>query len=569
MKKWERIRHSLQARVFHATIFGAFLLGVTMLVIGLALYTITLANKYISEAYGLAQSAAITLMVNEVDLEGMANEVLDVFEGLSQEEREQTGTEEYRKRFSFVMEKPDFVTTYISLGELRESSDMKDLYMAFFDGRNNILLYVCDPDPHEKTRFYPGEWEPVSEKEVQKFLTWEGEGKLYDVSNMKKYGFICTSGVPVFRINDDISCFVLADVTLTEVLYGVRNFVLQYTVAFLVILLILSRILTKRMKKMVVDPINEIAVAAQNYVEDRLKGNTSTDHFTNLNIHTGDEVENLSLVMADMEAGMAEYEEYLTRITAEKERIGTELALATKIQADMLPNVFPPFPERAEFDIYASMTPAKEVGGDFYDFFLIDDDHLAIVMADVSGKGVPAALFMMASKIIIANNVIQGKTPAQVLESTNNAICPSNREEMFVTVWLGILEISTGKLTAANAGHEYPVLSGPGQKFELVKDKHGLVIGGMEGVKYKEYEWVLEPGSRLFLYTDGVPEATNKRDELFGTERMVDALNEDPGASPVETLEAVQLAVDHFVEDAEQFDDLTMLCLEYTGPSKQ
>ena len=178
----------------------------------------------------------------------------------------------------------------------------------------------------------------------------------------------------------------------------------------------------------------------------------------------------------------------------ENSRIETELSMASRIQADMLPNIYPAFPDRSEFDIYAKMDPAKEVGGDFYDFFLIDDDHLCIVMADVSGKGVPAALFMMASKIILANNAMLGKTPAQILNDTNSAICSNNREELFVTVWLGILELTTGKLTAANAGHEYPVLKRKDGVFEFVKDKHGFVIGGMDGIIYKEYEIKMEPG---------------------------------------------------------------------------
>lgn len=253
------------------------------------------------------------------------------------------------------------------------------------------------------------------------------------------------------------------------------------------------------------------------------------------------------------------------KLTETSARIGTELALAEKIQADMLPNLFPAFPDRAEFDLYASMNPAKEVGGDFYDFFMIDDDHLGLVIADVSGKGIPAAMFMMFSKNIIANNTMLGKSPAKALMDANEAICANNSEEMFVTVWLGVLEISTGKLTAANAGHEYPALMTPDGNFELYKDKHGLVIGGMEGAKYREYEIQLEPGSKLFVYTDGVPEATNSSEELFGTERMVEALNVMHDTEPKKLLEGVRSAVDDFVKDAEQFDDLTMLCLEYKG----
>ena len=263
-----------------------------------------------------------------------------------------------------------------------------------------------------------------------------------------------------------------------------------------------------------------------------------------------------------------EMDDYLSKIetfTAENERIHTELGLATRIQADMLPNIFPAYPDRPEFDIYAEMDPAKAVGGDFYDFFLIDSDHLCMVIADVAGKGIPAALFMMATKIIVASCAMLGQSASEILTKTNEAICSNNREEMFVTIWVGILEISTGKLTAANAGHEYPILKHPGGRYELLKGKHGLVIGSMNDVIYKEYELQLEPGSKLFLYTDGVPEATDIEYRMFGTDRLLKVLNESADASPEQTLLDVRKAVDIFIEGAEQFDDLTMLCLEYRG----
>lgn len=282
-------------------------------------------------------------------------------------------------------------------------------------------------------------------------------------------------------------------------------------------------------------------------------------------IHNKDEIGALADSIDQMEEQVQAYIENLTKVTAEKQRVSTELDMANKIQESMLPNIYPAFPDRTEFDIYAKMDPAKEVGGDFFDYFLVDDDHLCVVMADVSGKGVPAALFMMASKIIIQNNAMTGKNPAQILTDTNNTICANNQLDMFVTVWLGILEISTGKLTAANAGHEYPVIKAPDGMYELYKDKHGFVIGGMSGIKYKEYELTLRPGSKLFLYTDGVPEATNEDEKLFANERMLNALNENPDADTKQTLFNVRKAVDEFVKNAEQFDDLTMLCLEYKG----
>ena len=280
---------------------------------------------------------------------------------------------------------------------------------------------------------------------------------------------------------------------------------------------------------------------------------------------TGDEIEALAESFATLSARTLQYVDQVRSVTAEKERIGTELSLAKNIQASMLPHIFPAFPERPEFDIYASMDPAKEVGGDFYDYFLVDDDHLCMVIADVSGKGVPAALFMMASKIILQSAAMMGCSPSDILQRANRAICSNNEAEMFVTVWLGILELSTGKLIASNAGHEYPALRMPGGPFEIYKDKHGFVIGGMEDARYRSYEIQLEPGSRLFLYTDGVAEATNADQELFGTDRMIEALNMQPDAAPKQLLKHVRSAVDSFVKDAEQFDDLTMLCVEYKG----
>ncbi|WP_407386041.1 PP2C family protein-serine/threonine phosphatase [Ruminococcus sp.] len=244
----------------------------------------------------------------------------------------------------------------------------------------------------------------------------------------------------------------------------------------------------------------------------------------------------------------------------------TELNMAIDIQTSMLPSIFPAFPERSEFDIHASMDPAKEVGGDFYDFFMIDDDHLAIVIADVSGKGIPAALFMMSSKILINDHALMGGAPAEVLERVNKRICANNDAHMFVTVWLGILEISTGKLTSASAGHEYPMINMNG-KYELLKDKHGLAVGAFETSKYKNTELQLKKGDSIFVYTDGVAEATDANNALFGTERTLEALNSiSQSASQKEVLAGVRTAVDAFVNEAPQFDDLTMVGLKYYGP---
>ena len=341
--------------------------------------------------------------------------------------------------------------------------------------------------------------------------------------------------------------------------YGKENTAKQTIILILLCLMAVFCTAALILSKRIVRPLNDITQRISELREGDLEFRMDNAY------RTGDEIQVLAECFAAISHKTLQYVDQVRQVTAEKERIGTELALATRIQADMLPNIFPAFPERPDFDVYATMDPAKEVGGDFYDFFLIDETHLGLVVADVSGKGVPAALFMMISKILVQNYAMTGRSPAEVLRAVNEQICSNNREEMFVTVWFGILDTATGTITAANAGHEYPALMQAGGRFELVKNRHGFVIGALNGVRYREYELCLTPGTKLFLYTDGVPEATNAANEMFGTERMLEALNREPGASPETLLRHVREAVDGFVLDAEQFDDLTMLCLEYRG----
>ena len=281
---------------------------------------------------------------------------------------------------------------------------------------------------------------------------------------------------------------------------------------------------------------------------------------------TGDEIEVLAESFAKQSARTALYIEQIQRVTAEKERIGAELDMASRIQGSQLPNLFPPFPDRKEFSLYASMDPAKEVGGDFYDFFMIDEDHMGFVIADVSGKGVPAALLMMVSRVLIKSGLQNGKSPAETLASVNNQLCESNDEEFFVTVWLAVLELSTGNGIAANAGHEHPVLRRAGGKYELQVYRHSLAVGVMKDVPFRQHGFHLNPGDSFFVYTDGVPEATDRNSELYGTGRMLEALNRDADAEPDQVLANLTADINRFVDGAEQFDDITMLGFRYRGP---
>jgi serine phosphatase RsbU (regulator of sigma subunit) len=243
------------------------------------------------------------------------------------------------------------------------------------------------------------------------------------------------------------------------------------------------------------------------------------------------------------------------------------LEFARNIQASALPHNFI-FPNRDEFKLFASMTPAKEVGGDFYDFFLIDGNKLALVIADVSGKGIPAALFMMRSRSVIRGLAETGNSPAEILKKANSRLCDGNDAEMFVTAWVGIVDFTTGIMTCANAGHEYPAIRRGGENnYELLKDKHGFVLGGMDGVSYSEYEVEMTEGTRIFVYTDGVAEATNQFDEQFGTDRMLSVLSEHPDFDVTDTLKNLKIEIFDFCKNTEQFDDITMICFEFIKKS--
>ena len=355
------------------------------------------------------------------------------------------------------------------------------------------------------------------------------------ITNNEEYGYLASAYVAILNKAGTPVALASVDISMDMIDQQIRQFLGLTLCVVLAVLLLSIFAYYYYVRRILIRPLRTLHHAAIGLVESKM---AALSDFR-VEVNTGDELEELAHSFQYMVSELNEYIQNLSRVTAEKERIGAELDVARHIQASMLPCIFPAFPERHEFDIYASMTPAKEVGGDFYDFFLVDDDHLALVMADVSGKGVPAALFMMISKTLLKSAAQSGLSPKAVLEKVNDQLCENNEAEMFVTVWLGILEISTGKMKCANAGHEYPAIMRKGGSFELFKDKHGFVLAGMEGARYREYELELDAGDRLVVYTDGVPEATDACNALYGTDRMLLALN-----------------------GADQFDDMTMLCIE-------
>ena len=286
----------------------------------------------------------------------------------------------------------------------------------------------------------------------------------------------------------------------------------------------------------------------------------------NLNekVNVRDTIEFASL-SDDINGTVDRLKEYIAEAAA---RFDKDLEIAKEIQLSCLPDM-DALPSQGRFTLAASMDPAKEVGGDFYDFYYLDEHTLALVIADVSGKSIPGAMYMMRSKALIKNRAQQGGSPAEIIADVNESLCEGNDAGMFVTVWFAVLDLDTGKGVAVNAGHEHPALRrGQDGAFELVKYRHSPAVATMEGIRFRQHEFELLPGDCLFVYTDGVAEATDAKPELYGEGRMLEALNQSSSAAPKEIIKTVKASIDGFVGEAEQFDDITMLCLEYFGPEK-
>lgn len=379
----------------------------------------------------------------------------------------------------------------------------------------------------------------------------------------ENYGFIASAYSPVFNSAGEAVAIAGVDLSIPGLIKPIVQFMMIILMTVLLITALGVAILYFNLNKRVINPIGALTKRAGNTIENLAKEET-----LGFDIRTGDEIEDLADAFTKMDGDLKEYIRELAEATAEKERVQAELDVAAHIQEDMLPRKFPPFPDRREFDLFALMHPAKEVGGDFYDFFLVDDDHIALVMADVSDKGVPAALFMTVSKIFIKNTTQSGMSPAEVLEHVNGQLLENNNTGLFVTVWLAVIDLRTGKGVAANAGHEHPALKRNGGRYELVKYRHSPAVATINGMIFREHEFSLEPGDTLFVYTDGVTDAVNKKDEFFGLDRMVEALNENCDADVEELLTAVLRSINEFSEGVPAFDDITMLAFRYNGPAE-
>lgn len=470
----------------------------------------------------------------------------------------------------------DDFENYLSSGtKADEWSAINKILQDFVDKFDLNLLYVSSveaPDYMDITYIYNpvkkgGKWtefpflysehyEEPNYNESAKRVFENGETIVRHTFKTRSGSHI-TAMTPVRNSSGKIVAVLGAQKSIQEYVDACRNYMNRIILVELIFAAIFFALFTFYFSHFLIKPLAQITRETDHFAS---YGGQPSDSLLEIKNH--DEIGILAHSVHQMEYDICKNMEELKTVTAEKERISTELSVAAKIQSDMLPKDYPAFPDRKDFDLFATMTPAKEVGGDFYDYLLLDDDHLMITIGDVSGKGVPAALFMGKCKVLITLYALLGLSPKDILERTNIQLCKGNESGLFVTCWLGIFTFSTGELKFANAGHPFPVLYQE-DKYSFINVKPNFILGGMDGIKYEEHSINLKKGDRIFIYTDGVTEATDSNNQLFGDDRLLAAMSKTKNLSAPDTLKKVREEVDLFVGDAEQFDDLTMLTFEW------
>lgn len=517
-----------------------------IILLALVLSTISVFFSYrtykesMNEHYYERGSNVVKTVASQLD-----SKVLDSYykRGITEaESAELMNSEQYQEYLQFMV-------------DVGDANDVTYLYVVRPTEEGAYYLFDTDlsPETNCPLGYFEQYYEGAFLDNKDRFLAGEFvEPIISDAS----FGWLLSAFYPM-KLDGEMVAYICVDISMDEVMTDRESFLRSIvvmlaavTVAFVLYYLWLAN-------GKIVRPINQLALETTRFIA--AKNSTQEIEVNVPVIRTGDEIENLAEAIQTMERDIDHYIENLKTVTAEKERIEAELNIAAHIQASMLPSVFSDLSERTEFDLYASMNPAREVGGDFYDFFLVDDDHLALVIADVSGKGVPAALFMVITKTLLKNEMQVSRTPKEVFDRVNIQLCENSEDDMFVTAWIGIYEISTGLLTYVNAGHNPPLLKKANGEFESLGMFPGFVLAGMEDVCYEQEEILLESGDVLYLYTDGVVEAMDANHALYGVDRLKAVLNRNGDLAPETLLKRVKEDVDVFVGGGEQFDDITMV----------
>ncbi len=449
-----------------------------------------------------------------------------------------------------------YETMGVYLSDLRANMDVNHIFIAQLEGQRLLYIYDVDNPDDDFDQFQLGDIggiNPLFEDDLRNVLVTGSRSSNYFYSH-SEFGYNTSAVVPIFNSRDEIIAILVVEIAMEMLQSILYEYVLFVSIASVGLIALFITAYLIYLQRKVVRPIQIMTHEADSFIRNDAEVSKLLK-----SINTGDEIEQLAGAIHKMEIDIKSYIENLTAVTAERERISAELGIAAQIQLSMLPCEFPAFPDLKALDIHASMVAAKEVGGDFYDFFLIDDKTLVLVIADVSDKGIPAALFMMITKILLKNQALSGYSAADVFTTVNDQLCEHNDANMFVTAWMGMYDLQSGKLTCVNAGHNPPLLRRANGQYEYLKIHVNFVLGGMEGIRYRAQELYLHEGDQLFLYTDGVTEAADLKYRLYGEDRLRDRLNSMADCAPRDVLNWVAEDVRLFVGDAPQVDDITML----------
>lgn len=549
-------RFSVVMKITVIVIIMAVLMGATAIYASYYLHSTTMNQYYKEQVVNIGKTVSKNIPTEYIEI--LKQTVSDPeFDAIRNEAIE---TEQPELIKEWMIQKgvyDDYERVLTILEDFRENMGVTYVYILV--NQPGYSTYLADPD---EAITILGQ----KENNADEFEQYIDNQEIPPTVSEGEYGWLCSGYEPIYSENGEAIALIGVDISMDEVVARQMAFLKQMLTWLIVLTVLIVILIICYFRYTLTKPLQRLAKSAQTFVarkEDEETEESASTSLANIRIRSNDEIRDLYESILQMEADINHYIENITAVTAEKERIGAELNIATQIQSSMLPCIFPPFPNREEFDIYASMTPAKEVGGDFYDFFMVDERHIAIVMADVSGKGVPAALFMVIGKTLIKDHTQPGTDLGDIFSKVNNLLCESNSEDMFITAFEGVLDLVTGEFRYVNAGHEMPFIRKKDGSFEAYKIRPGFVLAGMEGMRYKTGSMMLEPGDMVFQYTDGVTEATNAQNELFGMERLKTALNSVKTNDTHAVLMAVKESIDAFVGDAPQFDDITMLCLDY------
>ncbi len=571
MNKDNRRYVSLRTKAFRAILAGSLILIMTFSTIGLLLHIYVSLRHFKSEARHLMYSM---MAVQDTDyIEKIFKETREIYYSMPPELHEEfyQEIEDVHKSYFGSLDDEDYKRAKEILEVFHKNVGAVNMLMFFPDPEADNYVFVLDGDTGEYA-YPPGGWlifdntdKEALEKELKGVEKACASDWMLDIIVFSKDGVYAADYIKVYSKDGEFLGYVDAEIDITDFVKGMYKFLLILILVAAVTVFLLALLTSKMLRKHIITYLRELSDAAVEYTErDNADIDETTESiFETLDIRTADEMEDLWLSMTGMEADVKNSIVRLRKMTAEKEYAAAELRIASQIQLGMLPAKFP---DDIRFELYASMDPAREVGGDLYDFFMIDDDHLALVIADVSGKGISASLFMVTAKNFIKSQAEKGvQDPAEMFNHVNRQLMEVNKAYMFVTAWLGILELSTGELVYVDAGHEYPVLRRKGGLFEVIDDIHSVPLAARRNMTFSSGSFTLGAGDTLFVYTDGVPEARNTEGGMMGKERMLEALNCVPDAGPETIINNMKSAIGDFAKDAPQFDDTTMLCLRYLG----